>query len=270
MARFGALEIPLRRCPEGLGKIGSEHYEGRAEEKPLHQVKFAHAFWLSEAPITQLQWMAVMRENPSQFTDPYRPVDGVSWIDAARFCNRLSTVYNFSPVYEITNGPDAPLVYWHEKATGFRLPTEAEWEYAARANSSETNTLFTASTLDQSGWYRDNSQGETRPIGLKPANDWGFVDFCGNVWEWCHDEWTRSAYQERSNQSTAQGHDSQVTQIAWNPVVYRSDMRHKVARGGSFADSESNCRIACRGRLEVFGRRYSVGLRICLPYDVTL
>jgi formylglycine-generating enzyme required for sulfatase activity len=269
LARFGALEIPLRRCPEGIGRIGSESHEGRAEEKPIHNIKFANSFWMSETPITQLQWMAVMRSNPSQFTDPYRPVDGVSWLDAARFCNRMSTAYQFTPVYEIVEGNEAPVVYWREDANGFRLPTEAEWEYAARANTSEINQLYTGHELDRVAWYRDNSGGETRPVGMKAPNDWGFVDCCGNVWEWCHDEWTRSAYQERSNQSQDKSQSS-VTHMIWDPVTYRSDLRHKVARGGSFADSTTNCRIACRGRLEVFGRRYSVGLRICLPYDLTL
>ena len=269
VARFGALEISLRRCPEGEGKIGSEHHEGRAEEKPIHYVKFESGFWLSEAPITQLQWMAVMRQNPSQFIDPYRPVDGVSWLDAATFCNRMSAAYHFTPAYEIVDGGQSPLVYWREDANGFRLPTEAEWEYAARANSSDVNHLYTHERLNDAAWYRDNSGGETRPIGSKKPNDWGFFDLCGDVWEWCHDEWTRSAYAERSPMAS-EGTADPMGPVIWNPVVYRPDLRHKVARGGSFADSASNCRLACRGRLEVFGRRYAVGLRLCLPHDTRL
>ena len=215
--------------------------------------------------------MAVMRQNPSQFIDPYRPVDGVSWLDAARFCNRMSQAYHFSPVYEIVEGGATPMVYWHEGAKGFRLPTEAEWEYAARANATEINQAFVREPLSQVGWYRDNAGGETRPVGQKIPNDWGFFDVSGNVWEWCHDEWTRSAYAEQSNQLVGgEDGEARVSAIVWNPVVYRPDLRHKVARGGSFADSQSNCRLACRGRLEVFGRRYAVGLRICLPHDVEL
>ena len=179
IASFGALKIPLRRCPEGIGRIGSEDNEvGLKSTQFIKLSLLMHFGFLNHR--SQLQWYAVMRTNPSQFTDPDRPVDGVSWIDAAQFCNRLSQAYGFAHAYEIVESEEAPLVYWRENANGFRLPTEAEWEYAARANSSEQNTKYVnGSVLESVAWFRDNSNGETKPIGLKSENDWGFTDLCG-------------------------------------------------------------------------------------------
>jgi formylglycine-generating enzyme required for sulfatase activity len=149
-------------APAGEFDMGSESREAYLDEKPVHRVRITRGFWLGKYPVTQAQWEAVMGSNPSHFKGPDRPVERVSWDEAQEFLKKLSA-----------------------KGEGrYRLPTEAEWEYAARAGS--TGDRY-SEALEEIGWYHGNSGGETHPVGRKKPNAWGLYDMLGNVCEWCQD-----------------------------------------------------------------------------------
>ena len=178
-----------------------------ADEKPRHEVRITRPYYVGVYPVTQAQYRAAMGENPSWFsstgggkdkvigrsTDQH-PVESVSWLDAARFCNRLSEQEGLTAFYEI-RGPDVRMPNWG--GTGYRLPTEAEWEYACRGGST-ASYCFGDGERELSGyaWFGGEG-GSTHPVGLKRPNAWGLCDMHGNVWEWCWD-WFSKDYYARS------------------------------------------------------------------------
>ena len=161
----------------GSFMMGSE--DGRGNEKPVHKVEITKPYYLSRYPVTQLQWEGVMRKNPSKFKGKEYPVERVSWRDVQAFLKKL------------------------KQGEGvYRLPTEAEWEYACRAG---TTTAYSfgekASELNEYAWYSDNSNGSTHPVGQKKPNPWGLYDIHGNVWEWVQDWYASDYYGQFQNQT---------------------------------------------------------------------
>ena len=145
-------------------------------------------FLLSKFPVTQDLYFQVLKETPSTFKGGRRPVETVSWKDAVRFCNALSVLTGLASCYCMAS--DSEEIAFQPKANGFRLPTEAEWEYACKAGT--TGVRYGA--LDSIAWYKENSEESTHDVGTKAPNPWGLYDMLGNVWEWCSDIYDTSVY----------------------------------------------------------------------------
>ena len=181
------LSVEVVAIPEGRFRMGSpEDEEGRYDEEgPVHEVTMS-AFECMKTPVTRQLYAEVMGEDPGSpgGSADDRPVNNVSWFDAVRFCNRLSEHDGLEPCYAI----DEKDVRWRHEAAGYRLPTEAEWEYACRAGTA-TRWWFgdDESQLDEHAWYSANAENEPRPVGSKKPNPWGLHDMYGNVLEWCWD-----------------------------------------------------------------------------------
>ena len=169
--------------PSGTFTMGAleDDRDAYISERPRHMVTLTQDFWMGKYPVTQALWEGVKGFNRSVFNGPNRPVENVSWFDVVRFCNQLSHYEGLDPVYQI----DGTNVTCDWKAKGYRLPTEAEWEYCARAGQ---DFKFSGSdTLRSVAWYAETSLGTTHPVGEKKPNVFGLYDMTGNVWEWVWD-----------------------------------------------------------------------------------
>ncbi len=239
------VSAPLR--PKMLHLPAGEFWMGSTtldDEKPPRVVKISRPFALSETEVTQAQYQAVMGENPSHFKDEpdsaERPVEQVSWFDAVRYCNTLSEREGLSPCYQI-QGDD---VRWPDpRCPGYRLPTEAEWEYAARAD--QPSEYVWSNDLDAVAWYSRNSQHETHPVAKLKANGWFLHDLSGNVWEWVWDWYA----------------DSYAGVESLDPKGPKQGV-NRVLRGGSFEDGADSARVATRIRDTPSDRYQSLGFRL--------
>jgi formylglycine-generating enzyme required for sulfatase activity len=218
--------------------------EGRkgcySDETPAHSVRLTKPFLLSTTEVTQGQWRSVMNTNPAhnRHCGPDCPVEKVSWSDAVMFANALSKKEGLRPAYRISGQS----VTWDRSASGYRLPTEAEWEYAARAG--EDTAYAGSNEVDRVAWYADNTN-KTHRVAAKQKNAWGLYDMSGNVWEWC---WDR--YRSYSGSST-------------DPVGPDSGHDSRVARGGSCRDGgQSPVRIAPRRIGSPRFTSYDIGFRL--------
>lgn len=214
--------IELVRIPPGGFMMGSTN--GGATEKPVHQVTISQAFYMGKYEVTQGQWQAVMGNNPSNFKDCANcPVEQVSWDDAQKFIQRLNQT-NDGYIY--------------------RLPTEAEWEYACRAGT----TGDYAGNLSEMAWYSENSGSKTHSVGGKRPNDWGLADMHGNVWEWCQDWYHETYYGAPTDGS------------AW---LSGGEQKYRVLRGGSWLDTNApNLRSASRNTASPDYRGSYIGFRV--------
>jgi formylglycine-generating enzyme required for sulfatase activity len=215
------VELNLVWISPGEFKMGSPTDEnGRFEnEGPQTVVRLTKGFWLGKTPLTQMQWQAIMGDNPSKWKAPNLPVENVSWYDAVKFCRKLTE---------------------HLKETGslqdgavFTLPSEAQWEYAARAGTT-TPWCFgnNIRDLNAHAWFTGNCRKRTHPAGSKDPNPWGLYDMCGNVWEWTRSRW----------KSRCPGHPG------GNIVDYEGPESgsYRVIRGGSWSDTAQDMRCAYR------------------------
>ena len=159
--------------------------DDRIQEKWLQDIP---AFLISPYLVTQVQFKAVMGNNPSAFIGDQLPVETVSWLDAVSFCNKLSNLNGLEPCYTINEDGDNAM--FNAKANGFRLPTEGEWEYACKSGTADVRY----GNLDDIAWYKENANKQTHPIGKKEPNSWGLYDMLGNVWEWCTDVYDETVY----------------------------------------------------------------------------
>ncbi|MEL6191504.1 MAG: formylglycine-generating enzyme family protein [Bacteroidota bacterium] len=196
--------------------------------RPAHEVKLKD-FYIGKYPITQSQWAKVMGSNPSSFKgDLLRPVENVSWVDCQNFLEKLK---------ELTK------IY-------FRLPTESEWEFAAKGgNMSKGYTYAGSNKLMEVGWYGKNSEGSTHPVGRKIPNELGIYDMSGNVREWCEDDGHENYKGAPSNGS------------AW---VDKNRGSYRVSRGGSWYFAFPVCRSVHRSQEHKASRHDDVGFRLAL------
>lgn len=219
--------------PPGVFLMGSPEEEPtRDRDETLHEVTLSRGFLMQATLVTQRQWRAVMGANPASFCKAGAecPVEGVSWWDCQEFIKKCNAL-----------GPYR-----------YRLPTEAEWEYACRAGSSgafaQEDIEFAedgrAPSLDRIAWYHDNSHGKTHPVAQKSPNAWGLYDMHGNLCEWCED-WYRQ-YSAKPQQ---------------DPVATKSGSR-RVGRGGCWVSPAGNCRCASRFSWVPGYRSDFVGLRL--------
>ncbi len=204
----------------------SEQVNPYGDEKPTHQVTLTNNYYIGQTEVTQALWKAVMGSNPSNFKGDNRPVEKVSWNDCQTFITKLN------------------------KRTGqnFRLPTEAEWEYAARGGKKSQGYQYSGSNnLNEVAWYTDNSSSHTHDVATKRPNELGVYDMSGNVWEWCQDWYG-------SYSSTSQT----------NPTGPTSGWSYRVFRGGRWYDGARNCRSSNRSGNSPGGTYGDVGLRLVL------
>jgi formylglycine-generating enzyme required for sulfatase activity len=207
--------------PAGTFSMGDG--AGREDETP-HEVSVS-SFYLDKLPVTQELYSKVMGVNPSKRKDPACPVERTQWTDAVRFCNKCSELEGLTPCYNLDT--------WecNFTANGYRLPTEAEWEYACRAGSTGKYSFGDAEKeLPKYAWLRPHSQGKTQPAGQKLPNRWGLFDMHGNVWQWCNDWYSDSYYKECPKE---------------NPRGPASGKK-RLLRGGAWDSNAEKCRAAYR------------------------
>jgi formylglycine-generating enzyme required for sulfatase activity len=231
------------RIQGGTFQMGSPANErGRYDGETRHQVT-VNSFYMSKYEVTQREYKELMGTNPSFFKGDNLPVENVSWYDAIEYCNKRSEREGLTPVYTIRGSEDNRAVRWNRSANGYRLPTEAEWEYACRAR---TTTAYNtgASINNNTGWYNANSAGSTQEVGQKAANAWGLYDMHGNVYEWCWDWYGSYA-------SGAQA----------DPVGAASGT-NRVIRGGSWSDGGRYLRSAFRSFNTPSLRISDIGFRL--------
>ena len=225
----GGVSFDMIKVEAGSFTMGCTSEQGSdcdSGESPYHRVTISQDYYIGKFEVTQELWEAVMGNNPSNWKAFDRPVEQVSWNDAQEFCAELS------------------------RMTGkrFRLPTEAEWEYAARGGKKSTNAKYSgSSSISNVAWYDGNSGSQTHPVGVLRPNELGIYDMSGNVWEWCQD-WLGSY--SSASQTDPQG---------------PSSGSGRVLRGGSWFDGAGDCRVSRRLYDFPVCRDSSLGFRLCLP-----
>ncbi len=244
--------------PAGYYLMGSQN--GFDDERPVHEV-YVSAYYLSDRPVTQFEWQQLMGSNPSNTNygiGSNYPINNVSWIDALKYCNKRSIQEGLTPCYMINQevNPDNwpsnyPYSVWYSmecnwSADGYRLPTEAEREFAARgSNQSQSYNYAGSNNIEGVAWYFNNSNGTSHPVAMKNPNELGIFDMSGNVWEWCWDTYV-SYYSS----------DTQV-----NPTGPEANF-YKVVRGGCWGNPEMSCRVSARDGYSLKTKEYFIGFRV--------
>ncbi len=235
-----------------------EQIDCESDESPAHEVTIPD-FYIGQYEVTQAQWAAVVPEYAPNYgfgEGNSHPAYYISWYDAVTFCNRLSQQEGYTPAYYTDPGftqvydalgNGSGTIYWDLTTNGYRLPTEAEWEYAARGGALSQGFLYSGSNnIDTVAWYSGNENGESRPVGTKAANELNIYDMSGNIREWCWD-WYDETYYNISPTCAPSG---------VNNSLYR------VHRGSSWSNPALVCRVAFRGPFPPGDRNGGFGFRL--------
>lgn len=200
------VDYPMVSIPGGEIELRDDRIKSKwkAEIRP---------FLLAQYPVTRGLYYAITNKSPKSSDGNLKPVVNISWNDAISFCNQLSQKAGRNECYSISNDGENIICDW--ESDGYRLPTEAEWQYACKAGT----TGYRYGELDKIAWYNDNSGGKIHEVGRKEPNAWGLYDMLGNVWEWCWD--------------------------LYDEEVYGS---YRIFRGGSWAEEARGCGASCRRR----------------------
>jgi formylglycine-generating enzyme required for sulfatase activity len=214
--------IEMVSLPGGLFEMGGR--KGSPDERPVHKVQL-RPFLIDKYEVTQEMYERFPLPNPSHFKDPAHPMEQMTWADAAEYCNKRSIEEDLKPCYDLeTSRCDF-------QADGYRLPTEAEWEYACRGGTSTTYSFGgDLRKLKDCAWYTENSSKKTHPVGKKKPNAWGIYDMHGSVAEWCHDYYGEDYY-KNSPEKDPTGPDKG---------------KERVLRGGAWNSSADACRSSYR------------------------
>jgi len=249
----------LRRIPGGRFYMGSHDSDVylRNNEHPQHRVIIPSNFFIGVYPVTQKQFQELMQFNPSLASENEDcPADGVTWFSAVEFCNKMSEAESLQPYYSlkaVRRRANGSIEYANVSVLdgdGFRLPTEAEWEYACRAGSI-TPWCFGDQVLDvgEYAWYYDNSSMESHPVGQRKPNAWGLFDMHGNVMEWCYDWYNELHYQQCAEEEESPTGPAEGTA--------------KVLRGGAWQFGAEATRSAYRNNSAPDAVAGVIGFRIC-------
>ena len=219
----GLFDMAMIQVEGGLFVMGNR--EGQDDERPMHEVVLK-GFFISKFEVTQEQWRLVMGKNPSEFKACLKcPVENVSWNDIQAFIKKLNA----------------------KTGKSYRLPTEAEWEYAAKGGSNNNVYKYAGSNeINLVAWYYENAKNKTHPAGSREPNALGVYDMTGNVWEWCSD-WYDKNYYQQSKKNNPQG-----------PM----NGDYRVLRGGSWNSEGSNCRLTDRSFFGQNSRMNDIGFRV--------
>ena len=221
------ISIEMVRVEAGTFTMGAtpEMENPLDDEKPAHQVTLTNDYYIGKYEVTQALWQAVMGNNPSNFKGDNLPVEQVSWDDCQEFISKLNSITDKT----------------------FRLPTEAEWEFAARGGNKGRGYQFSGNKkLSKVAWYKDNSRAQTHSVGSKQANELGIYDMSGNVWEWCHDRYGKYSSSSQTN-----------------PTCDTSGSL-RVFRGGCCYDNARDCRSSNRDDYTPDHHSVGIGLRLAL------
>ena len=233
----------------GTFQMGDTFGDGESDEKPVHEIRLTYDFYIGKYTVTQKEYESLMKTNPSHWKGDNLPVEQVTWFDAIKYCNALSKKEALPLAYDEITGnlldSNSNVTIDVKKVMGYRLPTEAEWEYSARgANKSQGYRYSGSDDIYKVAWYIANSGYETHAVGSKQANELGLYDMSGNVWEWCTDWY--------GNYTVSRG---------INIYIYK-DSDFRVVRGGSWYISANYVRISNRSSNMPYKSNYNLGFRL--------
>ena len=227
----------------GTFTMGSPNNERQRNRDETQHTVTINSFYIDPYEVTQKDYREIMGNNPSYFSGDNLPVENITWFDAVNYCNKLSEKRGLTPVYSI----EGNTVRWNRTANGYRLLTEAEWEYAARGGNKSRGYKYSGSNNpDAVAWYDVNSGNKTHPVAQKQSNELGLYDMSGNVYEWCQD-W----YGDYSSNSQT------------NPIG-ASNGGFRVLRGGSYFMDRSGVRVSFRSRYMPDCGHFNDGVRLAL------
>ena len=221
---LGGVNLNFILIPSGSFLMGAE--DGYANEKPRHKISISKAFYLAITPVTQEQWHTIIQKNPSHFEGKNFPVEQITWQECCDFLMMLSKKFS----------------------EFFRLPTEAEWEYACRAGTQDCYFFGKdSSSLSEFAWFNKNSDKQTHEVSLLKENGWGLYDILGNVWEWCQDTYDENYYEKSSSKDPM------------GPLGEKNSV--KVCRGGGWNSIPSDLRVSARQGVVANSSNANVGFR---------